>query len=135
MQTPSSAETDSRKQDTFVMQSEPEELATELARRLSACKPRRSRFLIPAQLKQFMEFFQGCYDYFDASTRAEVTTSPSAEWLLDNFYIVEQAVRQIEEDLPASYYQRLPKTQDGWLRIYLIALANVRGEEPRLDIE
>lgn len=137
MQTAPPAETqsDSRKQNTFVLPSESEETATELAHRLSACKPRRARFVIPAQLRQFMDFFQGCYDYFDESTKAQVTTSPSAEWLLDNFYIVEQAVRQIQEDFPASYYRRLPKTQDGWLRVYLIALANAQRDERRLDLE
>ena len=82
-----------------------------------------------------MEFFQECYKYFDETTKAQVSTSQTAEWLLDNFYVIEQAIRQIEEDLPADYYQRLPKTQAGWPRIYLVALANTSGEETRLDLE
>ena len=60
--------------------------------------------------------------------------APSAEWLLDNFYIVEQAVRQIEEDLPADYYQH-PKTPDDASRIYIIALVNTQTEETPLDLE
>lgn len=35
-----------------------------------------------------------------------------AEWLLDNYYVIRRALRQIEEDLPRSYYQELPKLQD-----------------------
>jgi cyclic beta-1,2-glucan synthetase len=84
-----------------------------------------------------MEFFQECYDYFNEATQAQVSASQTSEWLLDNFYVIGQAVRQIEEDLPADYYRRLPKTEEGWTRIYLLAAAAVhlQGEEARLDIE
>src|SRR5512135_201642 len=137
MQNAPSAESqvDAVKQPAFVLAGESEETVTELARRLSACQPRRTSFLIPAQLKQFRDFFQACYDYFDESTKAEVSASQTAEWLLDNFYVIEQALREVEEDLPADYYRRLPKTQEGWLRIYIIALVNTQREERRLDLE
>ena len=39
--------------------------------------------------------------------------TPAAEWLLDNFHIVEQQLRQIEDDLPPGYYRHLPKMADG----------------------
>ena len=65
-----------------------------------------------------MDFFQECYEYFDESTKAQVSTSQSAEWLLDNFYVVEQAVRQIEEDLPADLLSA-PAQNAGWLGAHL----------------
>ncbi|MDO8984651.1 GH36-type glycosyl hydrolase domain-containing protein [Cypionkella sp.] len=43
---------------------------------------------------------------------------PAAEWLLDNFHIVEQQLRQIEDDLPPGYYRHLPKLADGPLAGY-----------------
>src|ERR1051325_3413118 len=132
---PVESPTETVQQNISVAHNEPEEAIRELARELRNSVPRRTSFTIPARLKQFMEFFQRCYEYFDESTKAEVTTSQTAEWLLDNFYVVEQAVRQVEEDLPRDYYQRLPKTQDGWPRIYIVALANTHGENTRLDIE
>ena len=39
----------------------------------------------------------------------DTALSSAAEWLLDNYYLVVQALRQIEEDLPESYYRQLPK--------------------------
>ncbi|TVP69706.1 MAG: DUF3131 domain-containing protein [Rhodobacteraceae bacterium] len=39
--------------------------------------------------------------------------SPAAEWLLDNFHLVEQQLRQIKADLPIGYYRQLPKLADG----------------------
>lgn len=39
--------------------------------------------------------------------------APAAEWLLDNFHLVEEQLRQIDEDLPPGYYRQLPKLADG----------------------
>ncbi|KKO48342.1 glycosyl transferase [Arsukibacterium sp. MJ3] len=43
---------------------------------------------------------------------------PAAEWLLDNYHIVEQQVREIRDDLPAGYYNQLPKLAEGPFRGY-----------------
>src|SRR6266540_749179 len=122
-------------QNTSIPDNKPEEAIAQLAKELSKCAPRRTNFYIPSRLKQLLDFFQGCYEYFDETTQAQVSTSQTAEWMLDNFYVVEQAIRQVEEDLPRAYYQRLPKTQADWARIYIIALANTQRESTRLDIE
>src|SRR5258706_4086334 len=112
-----------------------DELALKLAQKLAACAPRTGSFPLPDRLKQFTEFFQSAYYYFDEATKTQVSVSPVAEWLLDNFYILEQAIRQLEEDMPMNFYQRLPKTRDGRTRIYLLAWAITRREDNRLDIE
>ena len=52
---------------------------------------------------------------------------PGSEWLLDNFFILEQALRILEEDLPADYYNRLPKTEEGWPRIQRLTMASPEG--------
>ncbi len=44
--------------------------------------------------------------------------TPAAEWLLDNFHIVEAQLRQIRDDLPPGYYRHLPKLADGFLEGY-----------------
>ena len=111
------------------------ELALELAQQLASCAPRRGDFPIPDQLKNFMEFFQSAYQYFNEATKTEVSVSHTAEWLLDNFYVIEQALRHVEEDLPAAYYDRLPKTEDGELRIHILALAIMRQNNAHFDIE
>ena len=48
----------------------------------------------------------------------ERTITPAAEWLVDNFYIVEEQLREIRDDLPPGYYRRLPKLDSGHLRGY-----------------
>src|SRR5690242_4863811 len=34
---------------------------------------------------------------------------PAAEWLLDNYHLVEEQIREIKDDLPIGYYRQLPK--------------------------
>ena len=123
------------KQNIPLSSNDPDYAIAELARQLTDCTTRRARFTIPARLKQFMRFFQECYEYFEETNKTQVSTSQTSEWLMDNFYVIEQAVRQVEQDLPADYYQRLPKTRDGRVRIYVLALANTRRGEARLEID
>ena len=62
--------------------------------------------------------------------------SPAAEWLVDNYHIVEEQVREIRQDLPTSYYHELPKLASGELegypRIYAVALALIAHTDSRL---
>ena len=123
------------KQNTSIPNNDPDQAIVELARQLADCKPRRTSFSIPARLRQFLRFFQKCYEYFEETNKTQVSTSQTSEWLMDNFYVIEQAIRQVEQDLPADYYQRLPKTRQGWARIYVAARANTNPEDTRLEAE
>ena len=71
--------------------------------------------------------------------RRERTVSPAAEWLVDNFHIVEEQLREIRQDLPKSYYRELPKLSEGELtgypRIYAVALEIISHTDSRLDLE
>ena len=40
-------------------------------------------------------------------------TTPAAEWLIDNFHLVERQIRQVSSDLPQGYYRQLPKLSAG----------------------
>jgi cyclic beta-1,2-glucan synthetase len=44
--------------------------------------------------------------------------TPAAEWLIDNFHVVEDQIRQIQQDLPPGYYKQLPKLASGPLQGY-----------------
>lgn len=69
----------------------------------------------------------------------EQTGSPAAEWLVDNFYLVEEQLREIREDLPRTYYRELPKLTQGELagypRVYAIAFELVAHCDSRIDVE
>ena len=67
------------------------------------------------------------------------TISPAAEWLLDNYHLVEQQVREVRTDLPPGYYRQLPKLKDGPLagypRVFGLAWAFVAHTDSRFDPE
>jgi cyclic beta-1,2-glucan synthetase len=62
---------------------------------------------------------------------------PAAEWLLDNYHIVEEQVREVRDDLPPGYYRQLPKLADGpfagYPRVFGIAWAFVAHTDSHLD--
>ena len=66
------------------------------------------------------------------------TITPAAEWLLDNFHVVEEQVREIKHDLPPGYYRKLPKLAEGPLqgfpRVIGIAWAFVAHTDSAFDI-
>ncbi len=79
----------------------------------------------------------GAYRTLVEYIRNGQSISPAAEWLVDNFHIVEEQLREIREDLPKSYYHELPKLAEGELkgypRIYALALALIAHTDCRLD--
>ena len=60
-----------------------------------------------------------------------------AEWLADNFHIVEDVLREIKQDLPGGFYSELPKLAvghvRGYPRVYTLALALVAHTDGELD--
>ncbi len=105
--------------------------------RISA-KRRRGRRLLP-KLKENGRLLVEAYRALAAAIRKERTISPAAEWLVDNFHIVEEQLREIRQDLPIGYYRELPKLEggelDGYPRIYAIALTLIAHTDSRLDTE
>ena len=69
--------------------------------------------------------------------REERTITPAAEWLVDNFHVVEEQIREIRDDLPRGYYRQLPKLADGPLegypRVFGIAWAFVAHTDSHFD--
>ena len=49
---------------------------------------------------------------------AGAAITPAAEWLIDNFHVVEKQIRDIRADLPPGFYKQLPKLAGGPLAQY-----------------
>ena len=62
---------------------------------------------------------------------------PAAEWLLDNYHLVEAQVREIRDALPPGYYRQLPKLSNGpfagYPRVFGIAWAFVAHTDSHID--
>ena len=86
--------------------------------------PRLSR-----RLRGNVRVLLAAYRASAASLQAGQPVTPAAEWLLDNFHLVELQLRQISADLPPGYYRQLPKLGSGpfagYPRVFGIAWAYV----------
>ena len=65
--------------------------------------------------------------------------TPAAEWLLDNYHLVEEQIREIRDGLPPGYYRQLPKLATGpfagYPRVFGVAWAFVAHTDSRFDPE
>jgi cyclic beta-1,2-glucan synthetase len=73
------------------------------------------------------------------ATHDDDPITPAAEWLVDNFHVVEAQIREIRDDLPPAFYRQLPKLADGpfagYPRVFGIAWAFVAHTDSRFDSE
>ena len=65
--------------------------------------------------------------------------TPAAEWLLDNFYLIEEQIRTAKQHLPKGYSRELPRLMKGASagkpRVYDIALEAISHGDGRVDPE
>src|SRR5213596_20510 len=65
--------------------------------------------------------------------------TPAAEWLLDNFYLIEEQIQMARRHLPRSYSRELPRLLDGpsagLPRVYDIVLEFISHVDAQIDAE
>jgi cellobiose phosphorylase len=68
---------------------------------------------------------------------AKQRITPAGEWLLDNFYLIEEQIRTARRHLPKGYSRELPSlaagTSAGLPRVYDIALETIAHGDGRVD--
>src|SRR5579864_9059581 len=73
------------------------------------------------------------------AVQANRRITPAGEWLLDNFYLIEEHVRTAKRHLPKGYSQELPPLLNGASaglpRVYDIALETISHGDGRVDPE
>jgi cyclic beta-1,2-glucan synthetase len=66
-----------------------------------------------------------------------VEVGPAGDWLLENFHVVDEHIREVRATLPRSYYRELPEITSGTLatypRIYELAITLIAHTESRVD--
>ena len=111
--------------------------AEETARNHPAGKPSRSLNWLIRRLNDNYGLIYGIYRDLNRDIRESFPTAPAAEWLLDNFYIIEEQVRLIKRNLSRGRYSRLPVLIKGYCsvypRVYSIALEIVAHTNGSID--
>ena len=89
------------------------------------------------RLRSNIRTLREAYAYIGQQTRSGYDVSPAAEWLLDNFHLIEAQLKEIHEGLPRSYFRQLPLLLDeplvGLPRVYGVAWAFVAHTDGAFD--
>ena len=101
-------------------------------------RPRTGRRLA-GRLRDNGRVLHEAYSAIAKAVREERAITPAAEWLIDNFYIAQEQIREIRDDLPRGFYRGLPKLAEGFLegypRVFGIAWAFVAHTDSRFEPE
>lgn len=77
------------------------------------------------------------YHLVTAAVKRNRPVAPAAEWLLDNFYLIEEQIRTARRHLPQSYSRELPRLANGpaasYPRVYGIALDLISHVDGQVD--
>ncbi|MDQ6628159.1 MAG: carbohydrate-binding protein [Pseudomonadota bacterium] len=91
------------------------------------------------RLRDNVRILREAHRYIGSQASTGYDVSPAAEWLLDNFHLVESQLREIREGLPRRYFRDLPVLRDeplvGLPRIYGVAWAFVAHTDSAFDEE
>ncbi|NOU21095.1 MAG: phosphorylase, partial [Methyloglobulus sp.] len=108
--------------------------AVSLAKAQKVSSRKEGQKLIP-RVSENSRVLRAAYKAVAKAVHEQHAITPAAEWLLDNFHVIEEQVTDIHLDLPESYYRELPKLAGGVLagypRIYGIAWALVAHTDSR----
>ncbi len=114
-----------------------EEHASSLARAQIVAPGRRRDGRLAKRLADNEAALQAAYLDIERSIAAGFAITPAAEWLLDNYHLVEARISEIKSDLPPGYYRQLPKLASGpfaaYPRVLGVAWAFVAHTDSRFD--
>lgn len=79
------------------------------------------------------------YRLVSVAVETKQPISPASEWLLDNFYLIEEQIRTARSHLPERYSRGLPRLQNGpsagYPLVYDLALELISHVDGRIDVE
>jgi cyclic beta-1,2-glucan synthetase len=90
----------------------------------------RARGQLLKRLDENESILVGVRTLLSEAIKATRRITPAGEWLLDNFYLIEEQIRTARKHLPKGYSRELPRLLNGASaglpRVYDIALETIR---------
>src|SRR5574341_801300 len=102
-------------------------------------RPGRAADLLLPRLAENEGVLRGVRNLLTEAVKANRRITPAGEWLLDNFYLIEEQIRTAKRHLPKGYSRGLPRLLNGpsagLPRVYDIALETISHGDGRVDPE
>ena len=101
-------------------------------------KSQKDTYPVPQLIENF-KTIEEVYNLLNEHLKLGINIHPAGEWLLDNFYIIEQSVKQIQKELPLNKYINFVGIANGeykgFARIYVLASEIVAYTENKIERE
>ncbi len=99
-------------------------------------KSEKNTYPIPNLIENF-KMIEEVYKLLNEHLKLGITIHPAGEWLLDNFYIIEETVKQIQNDLTINKYTNFVGIANGeykgFARIYVLATEIVAYSDNKIE--
>ena len=101
-------------------------------------KSNKNTYPIPQMLENYAKI-KNVYNVLNEHIKLGISVHPAGEWILDNFYIIEESVRQIEKEMTLKKYTNFVGIQHGkyagFARIYVLATEIAAYTDNKIDGE
>src|SRR4249919_4227265 len=91
------------------------------------------------RLAENEEILLEVHNLITESAKENIRISPAAEWLLDNFYLIEEQIYTGKKHLPKGYSKGLPQLakgpSTGLPRVYDLAVELIAHSDGRVDLK
>ena len=89
------------------------------------------------RLEDNFKFITKTYEILNEDLKLGINIHPAGEWLLDNYYIIEETVKTIQKDMTIKKYKNLVGiangAYEGFARIYVLATEIVAYTDNRIE--
>lgn len=101
-------------------------------------KSQKDTYPVPGLIENF-KTIEEVYNLLNEYLKLGINIHPAGEWLLDNFYIIEETVKQIQKELPLKKYTNFVGIANGeykgFARIYVLASEIVAYSDNKIEKE
>ena len=101
-------------------------------------KSQKETYPLPGLIENF-KTIEEVYNLLNEHLKLGINIHPAGEWLLDNFYIIEKTVKQIQKELPLKKYTNFVGISNGeykgFARIYVLASEIVAYSDNKIEKE
>lgn len=99
-------------------------------------KSQKDTYPIPQLIENF-KTIEEVYNLLNEHLKLGINIHPAGEWLLDNFYIIEETVKQVQKELPLNKYTNFVGIANGeykgFARIYVLASEIVAYTDNKIE--
>ncbi|MEX0822734.1 MAG: glycosyltransferase 36, partial [Balneolaceae bacterium] len=115
------------------------ESAKNLANAQSASITKIKSSPVRVKLTKAKDILNEAYSILALTAKKDRDISPAAEWLIDNYYIIQEQIVQIEQDFPIEYQRNIPLLDNGehqtLPRVFELVLNMFTHTDNLIDIE